>query len=696
MPLVPKKNIQSHLADVRKKPADDSATDPAFLPASKKLSVVTQPTEYVFRPAVQWSWKKIVLTALAAILLAYTARLITFNQTTHTTLSVLTQEMKEVQTAARALHTEILTQSFQKTHTLIQSLNQQAERLGIPFLAQALSYFLPNTPVLPHALKSLETFSNTAAKITSDLDTLRVRGFELAFNQQNTELIPLLERLNTNVRILDALHSEIKNQSTQLRLLSAQVAAVGEILDSHYLTLATHLVQARNLLQGFLTLLRSPEPTYVAILFQNPSEMRPAGGFLGSFGYIKLHQGHIEEIKIDDIYNADRQLTVKVIPPQELQPLTRDWGARDANWFPGFPMSAEKTLYFLEHSKLFTDVNIHFQGAIAFNPSVLASLMTVTGPIYLEKYGRTLDQNNFLDAIQYEVEAGQDKQPGQNPKKILSVLAPILMEKLQTLAAEQKNTLLGKFREHLDQKDLMLYFRDADLQNTFGALGFTGHLRELPTPFLGDYLMVVNANLAGGKTDAVIDQTIHLETQLQENGTLKNTLTITRSHHGDQKSDWWYRMTNKNYLTVLAPLRSELLHVTGNDPLPPRPAYTYLASLYTTDPDVQRIEATQRSIEEIRIGTSFGKTSFGARMDTKISKTNTVEFTYQRTLGAIPENNFTYTFIFEKQSGDRSGLEYSITAPRGFIWKESGMPDYSTQISNPKKEEIIPLTLILE
>ena len=87
-----------------------------------------------------------------------------------------------------------------------------------------------------------------------------------------------------------------------------------------------------------------------------------------------------------------------------------------------FQTSAQKVLAFIEDSDLYNRKEINFEGVVSINTNVLATILDITGPISVPGYDLELDSENFLKEIQYEVEAGRDKKPGQNPKKVLSVL----------------------------------------------------------------------------------------------------------------------------------------------------------------------------------------------------------------------------------------------------------------------------------
>ena len=51
------------------------------------------------------------------------------------------------------------------------------------------------------------------------------------------------------------------------------------------------------------------------ILFQNPSELRPTGGFPGTYGVASFTNGKMDNLFVDDVYNLDGQLKENIIPP---------------------------------------------------------------------------------------------------------------------------------------------------------------------------------------------------------------------------------------------------------------------------------------------------------------------------------------------------------------------------------------------
>ena len=48
------------------------------------------------------------------------------------------------------------------------------------------------------------------------------------------------------------------------------------------------------------------------VLFQNNMELRPGGGFIGSYGILEMENGVVKQFKVSDIYDADGKLTIHV------------------------------------------------------------------------------------------------------------------------------------------------------------------------------------------------------------------------------------------------------------------------------------------------------------------------------------------------------------------------------------------------
>ncbi|MBU0648945.1 DUF4012 domain-containing protein, partial [Patescibacteria group bacterium] len=138
-----------------------------------------------------------------------------------------------------------------------------------------------------------------------------------------------------------------------------------------------------------------PESKNYLVLFSNNTELRPSGGFLGTYGLLKVADGEIISFNTHDIYAIDgpAESFLRVAPPPPLvKYLKADaWFMRDSNWSPDFPTSAEKALWFYSEeargivqergAPIEAAPLVNFNGVVSINPDVVAELLGVTGPI---------------------------------------------------------------------------------------------------------------------------------------------------------------------------------------------------------------------------------------------------------------------------------------------------------------------------
>jgi hypothetical protein len=560
---------------------------------------------------------------------------------------------------------------IEKAGTVLESINQKI----ISLRDQVDKYGLTNFPDVKTGFSNLAQLGETMLALNKNLQELQNNGFEWLMNQKGVRLIDNLEQIRTNIQQVVQKADYFQNQSAQFNL-------------------DADIKNAEYFLEAMIDWLKSPFDQRLLVLFQNPSEIRPAGGFLGSYAVITLRQGSIISVDVRDIYDPDGQLKEKIIPPKPLQLITARWGARDANWFFDFPVSAQKTIKFLEKSDLYRENFIKFSGALAINIEVVRDIVGIIGDIDLPSYELKINENNLLEEIQREVESGQDNKAGQ-PKRILKVLTPILLEKIGWLDNRQKQLLIQKLFQRAVEKDIMIYFKDLAIEAYLKTLGAAGEIQNLPPDFSGDYLAVVNANIGGHKTDAFIKQNIGIESRIDAEGRITTQLTVERTHEGEQRKEWWYKKTNKNYLQIFLPIGTKLISSRGLEYKTIAAPINYEANNYIEDPDVSAIEKSRRfledfSAEEFR---GFDRTIFAGWFSVPAGQTKKLELTYENPRQLVLRDGLNYQFIFEKQSGVKGGFQIAVSAPPGYKWRESDSAIFRYETQTPKRREIISLTL---
>ncbi|MEK7515052.1 MAG: DUF4012 domain-containing protein [Patescibacteria group bacterium] len=370
------------------------------------------------------------------------------------------------------------------------------------------------------------------------------------------------------------------------------------------------------------------------VLFLNDSEVRPMGGFPGSYGILEFSGGRMSSFKADDIYNPDGQLKEKIVPPTALQHITPHWAMRDAGWFIDGPTSAETTLSFFKK-----ETGLDADGVIALNTKVLGEVLDVVGEIKVPAYNITLKSDSFLEELQREVEYGENRKQNK-PKQVIVDAAPLVVDRIATGGREQWLSLLRIFVGALERKDMLMYFRNEDVQAFAREKGFDGHIRSDG----GDFLMTVFSNVKGAKTDALTDTKASLKTTVY-NAASEHTLSLTRTHKGGDHELPIYNTENPSYVRVVVPRGAQLGAISGND----APGYTALTK-YTD----ATVDATLRGIEEgtelangVRVTTEGDRTVFGFWMITKPGSEKTVTLSY-----SVPRTNAgAYELTVQKQPG---------------------------------------------
>ncbi len=353
------------------------------------------------------------------------------------------------------------------------------------------------------------------------------------------------------------------------------------------------------------------------ILFQNTSELRPTGGFAGSYALIEFNKGKMEKFFVDDIYNPDGQMKEKIIPPRPLQKITPNWGMRDANWFSDFPASAKKAAEFY-----YKDTGILVDGVMAVNVDLIPEILKVTGSLEMADFGITLDSENFITEVQKEVEYERTKGDDQ-PKQILVEFGPILLERLSSLSREDWMKIFAVLVAGLEKKDILGYFTEARLQNLALENGFAGEIKEAQN---SDYLMITHSNIMGSKTDAVIDNFVSLKIEKSENS-LFHTLEIERRHNGGNLG--FYNKKNNDYVRILLPEDAELIDINGNDFFEISPLLDYKKQGFVSDPDLERYESRLEKTRGIEILSEAGKKVFAFWMIVEPGEARTVKIKYR-------------------------------------------------------------------
>lgn len=296
-------------------------------------------------------------------------------------------------------------------------------------------------------------------------------------------------------------------------------------------------------------------PRKYLLLNQNSNELRATGGFIGSFTIFTLYKGKIDEVFVDITQRVDGQNPRPSIElPAPLATIAKgSFGTRDANWYPDFPQSAKTFQKLYEEAGGGT-----VDGIIAINPTLMQQLLNVTGPIELPGKGETVTTANFVELTQQYTQVIDNQK--ENPKEILSELAPIMLDKIMNMPASDTAKVNEVLMSLLASKDIMLYMRDPQLQRAITTLNFAGTMPDVADG--GDFLAVIRSNLGARKSSGNTASRITHLAGVNLAGDIESTLTLSYTHQG---KDEFPDGPNKDYIRVYVPKGSTLSAITGQD-----------------------------------------------------------------------------------------------------------------------------------
>ena len=310
-----------------------------------------------------------------------------------------------------------------------------------------------------------------------------------------------------------------------------------------------------------------PTQSNFLVLFENNAELRPTGGFLGTYGILQTDNGDVVRFDSHDIYHMDEPMEalhlLSIMPPDPIKKyLNKTWYMRDSNWSPDWPTSAGQILWFynkennlLPPKDQINDFSGDFSGAIAVTPEFVTSLLDLTGPITIN--GEQFTKDNFTQLLEYKVEQDYSSENASSwqRKEIIGKILAAMKEKLFNLDYSQWPAALAKIDEAVKQKDILVYLAGESNEGLIASLGAGGEIKAADS----DYLMLVDANLASLKTDSVLQRNISYQVRQKADG-LYADLHISYANPG--KADW--RTSDyKDYARIYLPAGSEIQSATG-------------------------------------------------------------------------------------------------------------------------------------
>lgn len=404
------------------------------------------------------------------------------------------------------------------------------------------------------------------------------------------------------------------------------------------------------------------------VVFQNNKELRPVGGFMGSMAIVDIDRGAIKKIEVPGggLYDYKGGLNEYLAPPKPLQVLQDRWYFHDSNWFSDFPSAAKKILWFFEASG-----GSSVDGLITVNFTVLEDLLHNLGEIELSLDGKVLNASNIWYELQKAVELDYDKEENK-PKQIIGELLFQLQEKLLNGDAATKEKFFKVILKNLWHKEILLYSNNEKIENLIKAYNFGGKIFKVEK---SNYLMVVNANLGGNKSDAVVRQSIDHQTVVAKDGTITCSVNIKRKNMA-QPNQPFLTGNNTVYMQIYVPQGSDLIGAYGFTGMADE-KYKPLENYMEIDKDLANLYATSKPNDlGMNIYDEYGKTVFANWVSVAPGEEAEINLIYRLPFTlydlSIARGVYAYRLLVQKQSGDiYTSIKNSFVLPDKWVVKDA-------------------------
>ena len=372
-----------------------------------------------------------------------------------------------------------------------------------------------------------------------------------------------LKDIATNTKVLD--EQTYENFFNQLEIIKKDISPLKPLINRR-----PALKQQYELLDKFLATKEitknllgiDQEKTYLVVM-QNNTELRPSGGFWGTYGILKIKNGKIISFITKDSHKLDLANIGKFPAPKEVADVFEDqWRFWNANWSPDFKVSVEQGLFFYSQ----VDPQQKFDGVIGPNLDYLLDLLQITGPIEVPAHNFKVDENNFITKLIYEpADPSITNSEKDNPdyivgaevkKPLLGELAERILSKIMALKKPEDILKIAQKTFHaLDNQDLIFYFTDSHLEENVKENNWAGELKTNT-----NFAKAVDANL-GSKLDLHIDKSIEYESV--GNGIFKATLKYKNNFDPEKDKQNQAFSTYRTLTRIFVPKGASLISAHG-------------------------------------------------------------------------------------------------------------------------------------
>lgn len=504
-------------------------------------------------------------------------------------INALQQTGNELKDAFQKQDLVVAKVKSQELNTEVAGLNSKYQKYSwisvIPFVGNYVKDGQSGLNAATHLAKSLNTLIISVEPYADLLGFATSATGEAKLKTQQPQTIE--DRIIFMAQTLDKISPDLDKVAIDMELAQAELNKInekrypesvgGKAIRSKIISLkstvsesADLLSQAKPLIKLFPELLGNPNSKTYMVLFQNDAELRPTGGFMTAYAFLRVTKGRIEPLSSFDIYDLDARFNKKIPANPAIKKYLNETylNLRNINMSPDYKVSMD------EFYKYYRDIpNLPKpDGIIAIDTHFPVEVLKVIGSIGVGGWGNFGPQNDprcDCPQVVYALEEIADR-PGSSVRQgRKAVLGPLMHSMMANAMGSPKHTwpkLLNVVLSAIKEKHLLFYFIEDKPQKIAEDFNAAGRVRD----FAGDYLYINDANLGGAKTDMFLTREVEQEIT-NENGTVSKTVSI--SYNNPRKGDncnleagaLCLNGVYRDYIRLLVPKGSKLISVVGSE-----------------------------------------------------------------------------------------------------------------------------------
>src|SRR5260221_2681690 len=306
-------------------------------------------------------------------------------------------------------------------------------------------------------------------------------------------------------------------------------------------------------------------PQNYLVLSKNNYELRPSGGYISPFGWLRVRRFRIADYGYSPTTSTSpnpppQSMASEIHVPdwwlQQFDPLHSAW---DESWYADFPSTAKMSAWYYDNGQ---NPRSPVDGVIGIDLFGFKEILGSLGSVNVPEFNAVVTADNFRDVV-YEIRNSTDMH-----KEFLAATYQAIFNQWQTIDSSHSSQLFIAILNAFREKHFVVYFKDAQLNDLANLAGYSG----AQMPGNNDYLMVADANL-GNKSNSSVVRQITYDVAIQPDASLKSRVTLSYDYsaaladkdpavkpedYGDQK-DYY------NLMQVYLP---KGVTITGTDNLP--------------------------------------------------------------------------------------------------------------------------------